>query len=271
MIYLLRWAVPLLGWFYAMLLTASSVMYVEELGVLPLGDAGFIILGALLALTFAMQAYESLLKLIEGRLSRWADRRQTEIMQEISAQQVDVPIVCASVARDEAATWLRSLATVGELPHTAWAACAKTIPYVLGICLAFLLLAVAWGLATDSDAGAAPYLLFSMYGLLPLLALMLVLLPLMGIVPWVIRGNAFVFGGEGVFHNLLVGITAVECPPNASNVTHIIVDVSGGRGLRHSRLYADKRFIASLTEMLEPTISTKDEFKPHVRRCHPNS
>ncbi|HEV7660376.1 MAG TPA: hypothetical protein VGO55_11075 [Allosphingosinicella sp.] len=246
----LRWSLPLAAGFLAALLPLFLVIVVAP-NDLILGSVGAALLTLYLSIAVAIRAQKG----VDGRLRRWAERKQRAIIEELSPVPVSVPVVSASVTMDEARLWLRSAAAAGELPATIWRLAFPALRAIFILLALLLVPAAIYDFETGGHGGKDLIWLSVLFFLLPALSLIGALAWLRALLPWAIRGNRWVFGGEGIFHNFLVSISATITPSCARRFTHLDVNVSAGMGLRHSRLYSDENFIRNLGEIVGSIIT----------------
>ena len=267
----LGWAVPLQIAFWMSLVPAMLIVLILEIFA-PENESALVgFIAILLGSGVGAGSFGASRKFVLTKGRRWAERKQMEVFRSLTAPKVTVPIVSASVRRDEAGAWLRLGARLGELPHRGWRATFPVFKGILITWFAMLILVSLWDLATDSQAGRGLYMMFSLYILLPILVLLGCLVPLMALLPWAVRGNPWVFGGEGILYNFLVVIEAERSPPSASESQHIEVDLNSGQGLRHSRLYSDETILAQLTEFFDTMLAGRGGAVARSATFHNNS
>lgn len=238
--------------------------------ILP-GEWGFgaALFGAIAVVGSIAHGMENGLREVDGTVIPSMTKKQNAIVSRLRLPATTVPILAASVRRDEAASWLKFWRTVGEAPQVVWIM-AKWAMITAAIAVIGLVIA---GIAFEEAGGSAERL--KAYGTLAVgIALILLvmarrLINAMAVFPWLVRGNPLVFGGEGLLDNSLVSIRCVPIPPEASLVIPWTVDMSTGSGLRHSRVYSDSVFIEQLLKRIAAMLRNYDRQPSASNRAGP--
>ena len=184
-------------------------------------------------------------------LPDWLLLKQRETQERLRTLQSDsdIDLLSLYVSGDEASIWLTNLERIGNILHIFYSFFLTLILVLFLFLECFSLMSFvvpSYELFFDTASQDIFLILY------PSIFLYVLVAPMLGLWPWLIRGHRYGFGGETIVDNMLCKITVDTTPRHLGKASSI--EVIPGRlagGMRHSSFYNDVNVCAVITEWIK--------------------
>lgn len=152
----------------------------------------------------------------------WLLRTQASLQSRLTLDGVPcIRLVAVGVVRDEARWWLSVLRRIGNLPALSFGAISRTATFSMALLALLALLLSVLVLLSQGDSvreGSLPQIVGIVLVAIPIVLLIVwvgapILQVPMLVIPRLVRGHFWGFGGESILDNWLLDISASADPP----------------------------------------------------------